>query len=60
LPPFALARCSTRPQQRAAPTGEAATERIALPFPNFRPSRISEFENRIEYPPPGSELHAQA
>jgi MscS family membrane protein len=27
-----------------------------LPFPNFHPARISEFENRLEYPPPDSAL----
>ena len=27
-----------------------------LPFPNFHPSRIAEFENKLEYPPPGSDL----
>lgn len=31
-------------------------EQSELPFPDFRPSRISEFENRIEYPPPGSDV----
>ena len=31
-------------------------EQNELPFPNYHPSRISEFENRIEYPPPGSDL----
>ena len=27
-----------------------------LPFPNFHPARISEFENKLEYPPPDSAL----
>jgi MscS family membrane protein len=31
-------------------------EQDELPFPNFHPSRISGFENRIEYPPPGSDV----
>ncbi len=31
-------------------------EERELPFPNFHPARISEFENRLEYPPPDSAL----
>ena len=31
-------------------------EERELPFPNFHPARISEFENRLEYPSPDSAL----
>lgn len=31
-------------------------EKRELPFPNFHPGQISEFENRLEYPPPESVL----
>jgi MscS family membrane protein len=31
-------------------------EEKELPFPNFHPAQISEFENKLEYPPPGSAL----
>ena len=31
-------------------------EERQLPFPNFHPERISEFENKLEYPPPDSGL----
>jgi MscS family membrane protein len=32
-------------------------EKKELPFPNFHPVRISEFKDRIEYPPADSALH---
>lgn len=31
-------------------------EQRELPFPNFHPGQISEFENRLEHPPPESVL----
>ena len=29
-------------------------EQHELPFPNFHPSKVSEFQNKLDYPPPGS------
>jgi MscS family membrane protein len=40
--------------QRAMATVKGWRDDGELPFPNFHPARISEFENRLEYPPPES------
>jgi MscS family membrane protein len=42
--------------QKAIEAVQRWRQKNDLPFPNFDPVRISEFENRIEYPPPDSAL----
>ena len=43
-------------KQGAIATVNRWREKRELPFPNFHPGQISEFENRLEYPPPESVL----
>jgi len=46
-------------QEAIARVGRWREER-ELPFPNFHPSQIAEFENRIEYPPTDSAIAGRA
>jgi len=49
------ARPGRRSRQGKGPSRDRGREELArgreLPFPNYRPERIAEFENRLDYPP---------
>ena len=46
-------------RQAAIATVQRWREAQELPFPNFRPERIAEVENTLEYPPPESALRKE-